>query len=119
MDAFKQLLDNYQTIAYHFFRRRQMEFISIREFNASPAKTRNTLKKSGRLVITNNGKPSMLVLDIRERDFEETLDLLNRAEALKLLDQIQAAAVRGGLQSMSQKQIDAEISAARRTRRKR
>jgi hypothetical protein len=90
-----------------------MQFISIREFNASPGKTRAALQKEGKLVLTNNGKPSMLVLDILNRDFEDVIDMVNRAESLKLLDEIQLQAARGGLDTLSMDEVDAEIRAYR------
>jgi len=91
-----------------------MEFLSIREFSAYPRKTRETLKQSGKVVLTNNGKPAMLVFDISGRDFEKLIDILNRAEAMRLLEEIQTQAVRGGLNSMAMDEINAEITAARR-----
>jgi hypothetical protein len=94
-----------------------MEFISIREFNSSPVKTRKTLKKDGKLVLTNNGKPSMLVLDIVNQDFENLLDILNRAEAMKLLDSIQIQAARGGLADITMEEINAEIAASRKEKK--
>ena len=90
-----------------------MEFLSIREFSAYPRKTRETLKRNGKVVLTNNGKPSMLVLDITGRDFENLIDTLNRAEAMRLLEEIQMQATRGGLGSMTTEEINAEINAAR------
>ena len=63
-----------------------MEFLSIREFSAYPRKTRETLKRSGKIVLTNNGKPSMLVFDITGQDFENLIDTLNRAEAMRLFE---------------------------------
>jgi hypothetical protein len=95
-----------------------MEFISIREFNSSPTKTRKTLKKDGKLVLTNNGKPSMLVLDIVNQDFENLIDILNRAEAMKLLDNIQVQAARDGLNNMTMEEIDAEIAAYRKGKKR-
>jgi hypothetical protein len=94
-----------------------MEFLSVREFSAYPRKTRETLKRSGKIVLTNNGKPSMLVFDITERDFETLIDTLNRAEAMRLLEEIQMQAVRGGLNSMTMDEINAEVTAARRKRK--
>ena len=91
-----------------------MEFLSIREFSSSPRKTRETLKRSGKIVLTNNGKPSMLVFDIAGQDFEKLIDTLNRAEALRLLEDTQMQAVRAGLDSMTMGEIDAEITAHRR-----
>ena len=94
-----------------------MEFLSIREFSAFPRKTRETLKRSGKIVLTNNGKPSMLVLDIVEKDFENVIDTLNRAEAMRLLDNIQMQAVRGGLNTMTMEEIDNEITRHRKAKR--
>ena len=90
-----------------------MEFLSIREFTSSPRKTRETLKRNGKIVLTNNGKPSMLVLDIAGQDFENLIDTLNRAEAMRLLEEIQMQSSRGGLNSMTMDEIDAEVAAHR------
>jgi len=95
----------------------KMEFISIREFNTFPRKTRETLKRSGKIVLTNNGKPSMLVFDITGQDFENLIDMLNRAEAMRLFENIQTQAVRGGLNTMTMDEIDNEISLSRKKKR--
>jgi len=94
-----------------------MDFLSIREFSSSPRKTRETLKRSGKIILTNNGKPSMLVFDITGQDFESLIDTLNRAEAMRLLEGIQMQAVRGGLNSMTMDEIDNEVSMYRRRKR--
>jgi hypothetical protein len=91
-----------------------MEFLSIREFTAFPRKTRETLKRSGKIVLTNNGKPSMLVFDIVGQNFEELINTLNRAEALRLFEEIQMQAVRGGLNTMTMDEINNEVAAHRR-----
>ena len=95
-----------------------MEFLSVREFTAYPRKTRETLKRTGKVVLTNNGKPSMLVFDITEQNFEELIDTLNRAQAMRLLEEIQTQAVRGGLDSMTMDDIDVEIAAHRKKNNK-
>jgi len=94
-----------------------MDFLSIREFSAFPKKTRETLKRNGKIILTNNGKPSMLVFDIAGQNFEDLIDTLNRAEAMRLLEEIQMQAVRGGLNSMSSDEIDKEITQYRKSRR--
>jgi hypothetical protein len=94
-----------------------MQFVSVREFNASPGKTRSTLTRDGKLVLTNNGKPAMLVLDIANRDFDDVIDILNRAEAMKLLDEIQLQAARAGLDTMTMDEIDDEVRAYRQENR--
>ena len=104
------MIDNYQIPAIL----KVMEFLSIREFTSAPRKTRETLKRNGKLVLTNNGKPSMLVFDIAGQDFEALIDTLNHAEAMRLLEDIQVQATRGGLDTMTLNEIDAEIAAVRR-----
>ena len=94
-----------------------MEFLSVREFTAFPRKTRETLKRNGKIVLTNNGKPSMLVFDIAGQDFEELIDTLNRAEAMRLLEEIEMEAARGGLNNMTMNEIDTEVTAYRRKKR--
>ena len=91
-----------------------MEFLCICEFSSSPRKTRETLKRNGKIALTNNGKPSMLVFDITGQDFKNIIEMLNRAEAMKLLEGIQIQAVRGGLSSMTNDEIDSEIAACHR-----
>ena len=90
-----------------------MEFLSIREFTAAPRKTRETLKRSGKIVLTNNGKPSMLVFDITGQDIEDLINMLNRMEAMRLLEEIQIQSARSGLDSTATEEIDAEIKAVR------
>ena len=94
-----------------------MDFLSIREFSAFPRKTRETLKRNGKIILTNNGKPSMLVFDIDGHNFEDLIDTLNRAEAMRLLEEIQMQAARGGLNSMTVDEIDKEITLHRRSKR--
>ena len=94
-----------------------MEFLSIREFTTSPRRTRETLKRTGKIVLTNNGKPSMLVFDITGQDFENLIDTLNCAEAMRLFEEIQIQAVRSGLNSMTMEEIDAEVTAYRRSKK--
>ena len=94
-----------------------MEFLSIREFSSSPRKTKEALKRNGKIILTNNGKPSMLVFDITDQDFENLIDTLNRAEAMRLLEDIQMQALRGGLNSMIMEEIDAEVASHRRDKK--
>jgi len=56
----------------------------------------------------------MLVFDIAGQNFEELIDTLNRAEAMRLLDGIQGQAVKGGLDSITMEEIEGEISDRRR-----
>ncbi|MDR2132638.1 MAG: prevent-host-death protein [Clostridiales Family XIII bacterium] len=94
-----------------------MEFVTAQEFDAAPATIRNRLSSGQELVVTDNGKPAVLLLDVSAGDFEETLDVVHRLKAMALLRDIQTEAIRSGLDSMSLDEINAEINAARKERR--
>ena len=95
-----------------------MEFISMREFATAPKKTQKKLSDNGELVVTNNGTPTMLVIDIENRDFLKTIDYLRRQEALDILHSIQMASVRNGTDNISMEEIDAEIEAYRNEKKR-
>ena len=87
-----------------------MQFVSMREFTTSPKETQRKLALHGELIVTNNGNPTMLVIDIANRDFTKLIDYLRRQEALDLLHQFQTASFRRGTDTMSMEEIDAEIT---------
>ena len=94
-----------------------MEFVSMREFTASPKKTQKKLAANGELVVTNNGTPTMLVIDISNKDFLKTIDYMRRQEAMDILHEIQMASVRNGTDTLSMEEIDAEIAAYHQEKR--
>lgn len=94
-----------------------MEFVSMREFAASPKETQKKLVANGELVITNNGTPTMLVIDILNRDFMRLMDYLRRQEALDILHRIQTASVRSSRDDLDLVEINAEIAAYRQEKR--
>ena len=63
------------------------------------------------MVITNNGKPAALLLDLSGEDLEETLDTLKQAKALRLFNRMRAEAEKRGF--FSDEEIEREIQAAR------
>ena len=88
-----------------------MEFLTVREFRASSGKIWSKLSRDGKMVITNNGKPTALLFDINGEDLEETLMTLRQVRAMRLFNRMRADAQRRGF--ISEKEIDAEIQAAR------
>ena len=87
-----------------------MQFVSMREFTASPKETQAKLAANKELIVTNNGNPSMLVIDIANKDFMRTVDYLRRQEALDILHDIQVFSVRKGKDKLSMDEIDKEIA---------
>ena len=94
-----------------------MEFISMREFTTEPRKTQKKITDNGEIVITNNGRPTMLVIDIENRDFLKMVDYLRRQEALDILHKIQMLSVRNGTDNITMDEIDEEIATYRKEKR--
>ena len=90
-----------------------MQFVSMREFTASPKETQAKLAANKELIVTNNGNPSMLVIDIANKDFMRTVNNFRRQEALDILHDIQMESVRNGGDKITMEEIDAEIAAYR------
>ena len=85
----------------------------MREFTASIRETQKKLLANKEIVVTNNGTPTMLVIDITNRDFIKTIDYLRRQEALDILCSAQMSSVRNGMDSLNMDEIDAEIATYR------
>jgi len=94
-----------------------MDFLTVREFRASSRNVWQKLARDGKIVITNNGKPAALLLDISNDDLEETILTLKQVKALRLFNQLRSEAGQRGF--LSEKEIDDEIKAARADLKKR
>jgi len=89
-----------------------MEFLSVRELKTSSSNIWQKLTKDGKIVVTNNGKPAALLLDIHNDDLEEILLTLQQVKTLRLFNRMRAEAEQRGF--LSGKEIEAEIQAARK-----
>jgi len=88
-----------------------MDFLSVRELKESSRNIWRKLSQDGKMVITSNGKPTALLLDIRNEDLEETLLTLQQVRAIRLFNNMRTEAAKRGF--LSEKEIEAEIQAAR------
>jgi len=88
-----------------------MEFLNVKELTSSPKEVWKKLALSGEIVITNNGKPTAIMLDIPEGGFEETLNIIRQAKAMRLLNSMRLEASQRGF--LSQEEIEEEIRATR------
>jgi antitoxin (DNA-binding transcriptional repressor) of toxin-antitoxin stability system len=75
----------------------------------------DSLKKENKLVITNNGKPTAVMVGIEEgTDVEETLASIRQAEAMRLVNSLRLDAARQGISRLTLGEINEEIAEARR-----
>ena len=95
-----------------------MRFVSVRELRGRSAEIWRELSEEREMIITSNGKPIAVLSAISEETFEESLSAIRRARAIAAVDSMQRASVNAGTDRISLAEIDREIEAARRGRRK-
>jgi len=94
-----------------------MNYLAVKDLKA-PKLVRETLAEYGTALITNNGKPMALLVDLLEGESPEALsDALRLARARLALSELRAASRRNGTDALTADQIDAEIRTARKCRR--
>lgn len=91
-----------------------MNFYSIRELRTETKSICEDIRENGEAVITNNGKPSMLMMDISGIDYDVTLKAIRQAKAMIAMNNMRLAAAEKGY--MTEAEINAEIASARRER---
>ena len=95
-----------------------MSTISISDLKKKPAK--QWLKSAAKddLVITSKGQPVAVLMRIAAASVESTRVLVRSVRALQAQTALQQAAVASGASELSMSDIDAEIAATRRARRR-
>lgn len=88
-----------------------MKFYSVRDLRTTPKSIWDNLNNDGEAVITNNGKPTALLIDIAEDSFEETIKAIRQAKAMLAFNSMRTKAAKDGF--MSDEEIEREICAAR------
>jgi PHD/YefM family antitoxin component YafN of YafNO toxin-antitoxin module len=88
-----------------------MEYLSVKDLTASPKTTWAKLSRAGEIAITNNGKPTAVMIRVDESGFDETVKSIRQAKAMRLLNRIWSEAEQRG--PISDSEIEAEIAAAR------
>ena len=95
-----------------------MSTISVSDLQKKPAK--QWLKSAGKedLVVTSKGQPVAVLLRIASASVESTRALVRSVRALQAQATLQQAAGISGTANLSLSDIDAEIAASRRARRR-
>lgn len=89
-----------------------MDFYSVRDLRTDSKSMWESLKRDGEAIITNNGKPAALMLDISEGNFELMIQAIRQAKAMISFNNMRSRAAAKGF--MSDAEIEAEIEAARK-----
>ena len=89
-----------------------MNFYTVRDLRTTLKSIWENLVADGEVVITNNGKPTAIMLDISGGNFEEMLKAIRQAKAMIAFNSMRSKAASKGY--MGEEEIQAEIDAARR-----
>ncbi len=88
-----------------------MNFYSIRDLRTESKTIWKNLASGDEIVITNNGKPSALMIDIPEGGFDDVVQAVRQAKAMIAFNNMRKKAAAAGF--MTDEEIEAEIQAAR------
>jgi antitoxin (DNA-binding transcriptional repressor) of toxin-antitoxin stability system len=94
-----------------------MRFISVRDLNTKPKEIWSKIKDE-EVVITSNGKPIALLSGVTEETLEKTLRTIRRSRALVAIEEMQKRSIGLGLDKLTDSQIESEIQAVRKSRRR-
>jgi prevent-host-death family protein len=92
-----------------------MQFVTVRDFRNASKEIWDKLRNEEEIVVTNNGRPTALLLNIPEGNFEETLAGVRQAKFMREFNRMREEAAERGF--LSEEEIEAEIRAYRREKR--
>lgn len=88
-----------------------MNFYSVRDLRTDSKSMWADLNRGDEVVLTNNGRPSALMIDIPEGSFDEIVQAVRQAKAMIALNSMRRRAAREGF--MSDEDIESLIDEAR------
>ena len=89
-----------------------MNFYTVRDLRTTPKSIWKNLSANGEVVITNNGKPKAIMLDISDDNFEEVLRVVRQTKAMMAFNNMRKTAEANGF--MTDEEIEAEFADARK-----
>ena len=95
-----------------------MRFISVRDLRTTPAQIWKNLPEEKEMVITNNGRPIALLTPISDENFEDTIKSIRKARAINALKKLQYDSVKLGKNTITENEIQEEITKYRKERKK-
>jgi len=95
-----------------------MKFYTVRDLRTHPREVWDKLSETHEVIITNNGKPSALMIEIDDESLEDVLVSVRQSMVMRAVNKLRLASIRGGRSEMTDEDIDAEISKVRKEKRK-
>jgi hypothetical protein len=94
-----------------------MEFVPYRLLRNQPNELRKRLEEQGELVVTVDGEPLAVMLQIPKGSLEDLVLLISQVRAQLAVAEIREEARKSGRKNMSSKEIDALVKETRARRR--
>ncbi len=95
-----------------------MEFIPYRVLRNEPTALRKKLEDEGELVVTVDGKPFAVMIDIAGSDnMDDILLMVSRLKAQMAVRSIRSQARRDGMDKLSEEQVEDLITKTRQERK--
>ena len=92
-----------------------MKFVTVRDFRNSSRDIWDKVSNDEDIIVTNNGKPTAILISVSESNLDEVIASIRQAKAMRAFNKMrQQAASRGYL---TEDEIDAEIQAYRSEKR--
>ena len=76
-----------------------MNFYSVRDMRTDSKRMWQDLTNGDEVVLTNNGKPSALIIDIPEGSFDEIVQAVRQAKAMIAINSMRRKAAKDGFMS--------------------
>ncbi|MFZ5967575.1 MAG: type II toxin-antitoxin system Phd/YefM family antitoxin [Bacillota bacterium] len=93
-----------------------MNFYTVRDLRTQPRQIWEKLSEVHELIITNNGKPSALMIEIDDENLEDVLASVRQSMAMRAVNKLRLSAIENGNSRMTEEEIEAEITASRKER---
>lgn len=91
-----------------------MNFYTVRDLRTHPREIWEKLSENHEVIITNNGKPSALMIEIDDENLEDVLASVRQSVAMRAVNKLRIASARSGRPGMTDEEINREISEARK-----
>lgn len=94
-----------------------MVFCTVRDLRTHPREVWKTLAEKHEVIITNNGRPNALMIEIDDENFEDVLISIRQSMVMRAVNKLRMASIESGRSEMTFGQINAEISKTRKEKR--
>ncbi len=91
-----------------------MNFYTVRDLRTQPRQIWEKLSEVHELIITNNGRPSALMIEIDDENMEDILASVRQSMAMRATNKLRLSSVMNGNSRMTEEEIEAEIAEARK-----